>query len=432
MMTNNRKREKDRAEHMLAIADRVEAAVEKKVPADQELARIFRRNRRYGSHDRRFYANAVFSIFRWKGWLGNLRQNGPRVALYSLLLEADTLNPRLEALAEIAGVDPGSIQPLGNLELLEEKARALADIGACSEPPDCEDLAPEWVWDHLPFKDGQLYRSWVGSLQQALPVWLRFFSEKEDKALKLLRDNGIDPRQHPAVTAAWQVEKNISREILNRKEANCIQIQDLASQCVGLACEAKSGEDWWDVCAGAGGKTLQLADLMGNSGMVIASDARSRALRNLNMRLRNSNVDIVKTRKMEVEDATPELGVFDGVLIDAPCSGSGTWGRNPDARWRTEPEFVQRCAESQLKILRNTAESVKPGGKLVFAVCSLFREETIDIVERFLDERGDFKLDSFADPLTGEETDGLLFIEPWQEPTIGMFIARFSTWNDKH
>jgi len=408
---------------MLSILEQVEGAVAKGCPADRELARIFRNNRRFGSRDRRFYSESVFSSLRWQGWAGMLRTTGPLAALTAILLDAESISPAIVALAEISEIDPDILLPLGELDL-ESKAEALVQMGLVSDVPHYESLAPDWAWDQIEFENEEQRGLWADSLQHPLPVWLRFARGREVAAKQVLVEEGIDLEQHDSLAQAWSVERNISRAIMGRKAAGGIEIQDLASQCVGLVCQPQRGQRWWDACAGGGGKTLHLADLMGNDGKVLATDSRSRSLRNLHKRLRRSNIEIVASEKMEVEATLPEVQPFDGVLLDAPCTGSGTWARNPDGRWRTDSVVVRKRVERQMNMLDNVSSLVKEGGVLVYSVCSVFEAECDGVVEAFLDQHPEFALSPFTDPLSGQTTEGTLLIKPWEHPTIGMYIAR--------
>ncbi|MCA1809742.1 MAG: RsmB/NOP family class I SAM-dependent RNA methyltransferase, partial [Lentisphaerae bacterium] len=198
-------------------------------------------------------------------------------------------------------------------------------------------------------------------------------------------------------------------------------IQDLASQAVGLICAPRPGEFWWDVCAGSGGKALHLADLMQGAGTVLATDTRSGALATLQKRLRKHASLKVRSRLAGTARA-PKAG-FDGVLVDAPCSGLGTWHRNPDARWRTEREQVISQALAQKQLLDDAAGKVRAGGRLVYAVCTLTKAETVDVLDDFLEHHKEFKPCPGAHPLTGEQSDGRFWIWPWQGKCNGMFIA---------
>jgi 16S rRNA (cytosine967-C5)-methyltransferase len=161
------------------------------------------------------------------------------------------------------------------------------------------------------------------------------------------------------------------------------EIQDIASQVVGLVCAPQSGETWWDTCAGEGGKTLHLSDLMQNKGMLWASDRAEWRLTKLKRRAGRAKVFNYRSAHWDGGAKLPTKTKFDGVLVDAPCSGIGTWQRNPQARWTTEPNDVRELSAIQKKLLTNVAPSVKPGGKLIFSVCTLTRAETTEVVEQF-------------------------------------------------
>jgi 16S rRNA (cytosine967-C5)-methyltransferase len=161
------------------------------------------------------------------------------------------------------------------------------------------------------------------------------------------------------------------------------EIQDIASQMVGLLCAPKPGETWWDTCAGEGGKTLHLSDLMQNKGMLWASDRAEWRLTKLKRRAGRAKVFNYRSAHWDGGAKLPTKTKFDGVLVDAPCSGIGTWQRNPQARWTTEPNDVRELSEIQKKLLTNVAPSVKPGGKLIFSVCTLTRAETTEVAAAF-------------------------------------------------
>jgi 16S rRNA (cytosine967-C5)-methyltransferase len=197
------------------------------------------------------------------------------------------------------------------------------------------------------------------------------------------------------------------------------EVQDIASQAVGKVCGPKVGDRWWDVCAGAGGKSLHLADLMQDKGEIIATDLRNSALRELEKRARIAGFSSIRTHAV----ATKPTGLFDGVLVDAPCSGIGTWARNADMRWRTEAKTVADKALLQLKLLDDAAASVRPGGRLVFAVCTVTEPETVGVVRHFQEKHPEFMADPF---LRWDSTmDHVWTIWPWEGPGGGMFIARF-------
>src|SRR5208283_2573708 len=161
------------------------------------------------------------------------------------------------------------------------------------------------------------------------------------------------------------------------------EFQDLASQLVGHACAPAAGETWWDVCAGEGGKTLHLADLMQNKGLIWASDRSVRRLEVLKKRAARAEVFNYRAVPWNGGPTTPTRTRFDGVLVDAPCSGVGTWQRHPHARWTVSAADVSELALVQQLLLDHVAGSVKRGGRLIYSVCTLTRAETSDVVSRF-------------------------------------------------
>jgi 16S rRNA (cytosine967-C5)-methyltransferase len=161
------------------------------------------------------------------------------------------------------------------------------------------------------------------------------------------------------------------------------EIQDLASQLVGHACAPAAGETWWDACAGEGGKTLHLADLMQNKGLIWASDRSVRRIEVLKKRAARAEVFNYRAVPWDGGPQPPTKTRFAGVLVDAPCSGVGTWQRHPHARWTISPADIRELAGVQQQLLDHVAGSIKPGGRLVYSVCTLTRVETTDVVTQF-------------------------------------------------
>ena len=202
------------------------------------------------------------------------------------------------------------------------------------------------------------------------------------------------------------------------------EIQDIASQAVGLLCPPQPGETWWDACAGEGGKLLHLSDLMQNKGLIWASDRAEWRLKNLKRRTARARCFNYRAAVWDGGAKLPTKTKFDGVLVDAPCSGIGTWQRNPHARWTTSMNDVRELAQVQKDLLTYAANAVKPGGKLVYAVCTLARSETSEVVKYFDGQEPDFE----ALPLVHPFTPGSVPVHPlcmWPQETGGnaMFVA---------
>ena len=398
--------------------------LEKQHPADRVLAQFFKNRRELGSRDRRFLSECFFSYFRWLGWTQPLGLT---------LLEAASLASHLDQ----AEVHPALIlegrgwTPLGG-KTLDEKLAALHEwfpdfqslekadlvfpnLGKKAEATD-EPLPMFGKSVNLP--DG-CEEKFYETLQTRPPTWLRL---RNDIFKKMLSEAGIPFEQHPRMENTVSIPAGRSLGALGH--GGQFEVQDIASQAVVIAAAPEKGGDWWDACAGAGGKSLQLADLIGGSGKVFATDVRPEALANCKKRSRTDGIKNIRLQEHDLAKNDPFTKQWDGVLVDAPCSGWGTWSRNPDARWRTDPRDPAQKRNLQVRMLNNAAQCVKPGGVLVYAVCTFTTEETTEVLERFLADHSEFAPDVFANPLTGEPTDGTLQLWPWDGPGDGMFIAR--------
>ena len=206
-----------------------------------------------------------------------------------------------------------------------------------------------------------------------------------------------------------------------------IEVQDEGSQIVGLAMQAKPGERIVDLCAGAGGKTLALAATMQNKGTILACDTDRMRLSRLAPRATRAGVSIVETALLNPTRETDALadwqGRADGVLVDAPCSGTGTWRRNPEARWRLTPDRVSRLQSTQQHVLGVAASLVRPGGALVYIVCSLLDAEGTDQVSWFMGAHPGWTLETLDLPAGAKHGHGIR-LEPGRDGTDGFFVAR--------
>ncbi len=278
-------------------------------------------------------------------------------------------------------------------------------------------VVPDWASSEM-----SLSLPWLRSLQSPPRMWLR--ARKGKAAALSAKLNATVPL--PGGIAPDALEYCGSTDLFRTPEfqAGEFEIQDLSSQCVGLCCDPKSGETWWDACAGEGGKMLHLSDLMGNKGMIWASDRADWRLKNLKRRASRAGCFNYRTVTWENDAKPPVKTKFDGVLLDAPCSGVGTWHRNPHARWTTSLEDVQELAAVQLRLLKVASGSVKPGGKLIYSVCTLTRSETTGVADQFQALAKDFVPLSLADPLRPTAAPAnQIWYWPQDFGGNGMFIA---------
>ncbi len=318
--------------------------------ADEALRDFMRRHPHFPQPGREKLTRAVFAYFRWQRWL-----------------EAGRLPVQIEAAAKIQerfAQDPRSI-----------KDQALAALAV-----------PEWIWPELDFDpDAATAESrkfaWLRSLQTRPPLWLR---ARPGRAAALAKTLGrCEPAAHPLTPDALRYAGSADLYVSEPFNAGAFEIQDLASQIVGALCAPQPGETWWDVCAGEGGKSLHLADQMANKGTLWCSDRSKRRLENLKRRFSRAQLYNYRLAPWETPDHLPTKTKFDGILVDAPCSGLGTWARNPDARWTTTLNDVEELAVVQRGLLEKVAGSLKPGGRLIYAVCTLARRETTGVAEAF-------------------------------------------------
>jgi len=393
------------ARRLTELVAGVDHAVHKGMPADEWLARVFKENRSYGSKDRRLIASTVFSFFRWRGWVAPRQPvDYAQASAMAYALDNTAPHPVMEHLTP----DNRSYAPVGDRPI-HDKADEVARWQNLSEPPTLHALAPPWIPEAL----GPIADRVLESMQERPPLWIR-----------LRRDAPCPPgfTPHPHLPHAARSPHAVNRRELEKT----YDIQDLASQCVGWICGARPDKSWWDVCAGAGGKTLHLADRMQSKGHILATDVRVDILRELARRARTAGVDtMIRTRPLR-SGVPSKKQQFDGVLVDAPCSGLGTWSRNPDARWRITRTFVETMAGKQNDILTRAAPHVRPGGCLMYAVCTLTRAETIAIRKQFEETHPHFVPDRFSHPLHQTPCEGEAWIYPWDGPCEGMFIARWT------
>jgi 16S rRNA (cytosine967-C5)-methyltransferase len=225
--------------------------------------------------------------------------------------------------------------------------------------------------------------AWLAGQSKRPPLWLR---ARDPKAVKRLLREGF---QVHAEGLVLRVEGEAGISSTAAYQEGLVEVQDLASQRAGAEACPKPGQVAWDVCAGRGGKTVQLADALHGKGAVHATDTDSRKLVELRKRVKRAgHADHVRVRAWDgvtVPDFGPEArDGFDVVLVDAPCSSSGTWRRNPDARLRIDPAEAPRFAEVQRRLLALAATAVRPGGRLVYVTCSWLVEEDEDVVQDLL------------------------------------------------
>jgi len=257
-----------------------------------------------------------------------------------------------------------------------------------------------------------------------------------DVAREALAAEGIEATETPISPWGLRVAERRAVTTGATFRSGLVEIQDEGSQLVTVLADARPGMRVSDLCAGAGGKTLALAMAMGNRGHLLACDISAPRLEGAIRRLRRAGVSNVERHLLAAGDKLIKrrAGSFDRVLVDAPCSGTGTWRRNPDARLRLTEQDLRELRAKQGSVLATGAKLVRPGGKLIYATCSLLSEENEQIVSAFLDGRPDFTpvpaQRAWTLPGPAAEHGGLLDCTPAADAAGGFSIAVLARWRD--
>ena len=346
-------------------------------PADTLVHHFFRRHPAMGQHDRALVADAVFAYLRRRRSLEAL---------------AETAAPRKLALAVLVRELGHSVRDLASLVSPADAtwlAQFKSRLGTELPPAVAVDL-PDWLWTRLGTAFGEherleLARAWLAPA----PLDLRANPLKttRDAARDALAASGIEagPTRYSPLGLRVDGRPSLARHPLVANGS--LEVQDEGSQLVGYLVAPRRGEMVADFCAGAGGKTLLLGALMRSQGRLYALDVSAKRLANLKPRLARSGLSNVHPQHLEGErDAKVKrlAGKLDRVLVDAPCTGFGTLRRNPDLKWRQAESAIAELVRKQDAILAAAATLVKPGGRLVYATCSVRPEENDDVVARFL------------------------------------------------
>jgi 16S rRNA (cytosine967-C5)-methyltransferase len=345
--------------------------------ADKGLSEYFRENPKLGHSDRGVVAETVYAVLRNKR---------------SLAAAAGSEYPRELALAALARVRGMNLKQLEHL-LRPKEAELIQRIKGWKPeeaPPAVRNDVPDWLWERMVAARGEEgAEALARSLRQGAPLDLRvnLVKASRDEVLAKLKEQGIEGQATPYSPHGIRVN---GKPVLQRNPLfldGSIEVQDEGSQLLAELMAPKRGEMVVDFCAGAGGKTLALGALMRSTGRLYALDVAAGRLAKLKPRLARSGLSNVHPVRIESENdikVKRMAGKADRVLVDAPCSGLGTVRRNPDLKWRHEPSDIAELAVKQGAILTAAARLVKPGGRLVYATCSLLREENRAVVDAFL------------------------------------------------
>ena len=385
-----------RAQAAIELLDEIiDAAETGGAAADTLIARYFKSRRYAGSKDRRAVRDLVYAAIRRSGE----RPPSGRAAMLGLAADQPDLLTSFDG-------SPHAPAPVAAGE-------AVAEASA----------VPAWLADRF---DPLLDAAELSALMERAPLDLRVNTLKAD--VGTARAAFPEAAPTPLSPLGLRLPEGGRIEEMDAWRSGMVEVQDEGSQLLALACATKPGMLVVDLCAGAGGKTLALAAEMKNGGRIIASDTDRPRQARMAPRLERAGATIVESRLL---DPGKELGSLDDlrgradvVLVDAPCSGTGTWRRNPEARWRVDEKRLARLIALQAHLLDVAAELVRPGGALVYAVCSLLAEEGRNQAEAFGARRSSFI--SEAPPINGGRRSGAgRLLTPRHDGTDGFYAARW-------
>ncbi|MEM9500908.1 MAG: RsmB/NOP family class I SAM-dependent RNA methyltransferase [Pseudomonadota bacterium] len=370
----------------------IDAAKVEGAPADRLISKYFKSRRYAGSKDRRAVRELVYRAIRH---CGEMPRDG-RAAMLALAQEDDSI-----------------------AVLFDGSTHAPAPI-ASGEVPAEAGLAPNWLIKAL--SDSGVEGEAASAMLERAPLDIRVNTLKADREGLELPELGepLAAAQALRLSAGTQVEKwDAYRE-------GKIEVQDHGSQLACIAAGARPGETVIDLCAGAGGKTLSLAAAMQNEGTLLACDTDRGRLSKLEPRAQRAGAGMIHTHLLnpyaELEMLADYAERADMVLVDAPCSGTGTWRRKPEAKWRLNPKSLERYIRSQDRLLDIAVALVRPGGRIAFVTCSLLDHEGADRIAAFLDRHQGWSAERPALPLGRARGEGIR-VEPFHDGTDGFFIA---------
>jgi len=371
--------------------------LERRTPVKEAVRDWGKKSRFAGARDRAWISGLVVDALRRKNSIEHaMEATGARVLALGALKHAWGWDVRK---IEEALKDEHAPPPLqGN-----ERENLLMAPNPTA-PPHVQGDYPEWLSPHLARAFGPDAVAEGMAMAARAPVDLRVNTLKSDaeKAGRALE--GVKAKQMPElkngfrIPAAESIERGESVEAIPAYSKGWVEVQDMGSQIAAAVSCAAPGEQVLDYCAGGGGKTIAMAAMMQNKGQIFSHDIDGKRLSALIPRMERAGIRNVQLRHPKENASLDDLDLkMDVVMIDAPCTGVGTWRRKPDAKWRVQPNALEKRVQDQAIILRTACNYVRPGGRLVYVTCSFLMEENEDQVASFRADRPDFIPDDAAD-----------------------------------
>ncbi|PKP24686.1 MAG: RNA methyltransferase [Bacteroidetes bacterium HGW-Bacteroidetes-2] len=361
---------------VFAAVDALQEIFNEEKYADKVLQGTLKRDKRWGARDRSFIAETVYDIVRWK-------------RLYVEIAEVKEPFDRQKAFrlftvwATLRGITVPDWKQLEDTPTRRIKGK----FDALSKIRKYRESIPDWL-DALGEKElGKKWDDEIAALNQQADVILRVNTLKTniDKLQATLFDLDLETEKIKGYPDALRLKERANVFQTEAFSNGWFEVQDASSQLVAEFLEVQPGMRVVDACAGAGGKALHLASIMENKGQLIALDIYANKLNELKRRAKRAGAFNIETRLIDTTKVIKKLHEkADRVLIDAPCSGLGVLRRNPDAKWKLQPEFIENIKKTQAEILDNYSKMVKSGGKMIYATCSILPSENEKQIKNFL------------------------------------------------
>ena len=359
------------------VIDSLMAIFNEGVYADKVVALALKKDKRWGSKDRKFVAETIYEIVRWK-------------RLYSEIAEVrepftrDNVWRLFAVWAVLRGITLPDWKYFENTPVRRIKGK----FDELSKIRKFKESIPDWM-DEIGIQElgEEKWSKEISAQNQQAEVILRVNTLKttKEKLRAILMDDNIETEFLKEYPDALILKERANVFMTQAFKDGLFEVQDASSQLVAYYLDVEPGMRVVDTCAGAGGKTLHLASLMQNKGQLIAMDIYESKLKQLKTRAKRNGVHNVEFRVIDSTKVIKKLHEkADRVLIDAPCSGLGVLKRNPDSKWKLQPEFIDNIKKVQAEVLENYSKIVKPGGKLVYATCSVLPSENQEQIKSFL------------------------------------------------
>jgi 16S rRNA (cytosine967-C5)-methyltransferase len=369
-------------------------------PADSVASWYFKSRRYIGSKDRRAVAEVVWRVLRRKARIDFLLAKLEHPVDARARVLADFALEGNAYAAEMFEGPHSAPKPDQHEKRMMEALKGRQPFHH-EMPAWVKGEYPEWIAPRLEKVFGERVAEEMGAMREEAPLDLRVNALKatREQALGALAKDGVKSQPTALSPLGLRLAQRVALVQLNAWRDGLVEVQDEGSQLVGILLDAKPGEAVVDYCAGAGGKTLAIAAAMQNKGRLVACDVAEWRVDRAQDRLRRAGVHNVTRRVISSESdkwIKRSAGSYDRVLVDAPCTGTGTWRRNPDAKWQLGETDLLELVGRQKAILNSAARLVKPGGRLVYATCSILEEENEAQIADFLAGHPEFE----AEPVT--------------------------------